>query len=590
MARTLHIIAIGWLLSMALGCLTATKVRQALGYQQLTATGGEAGSPSLSRDGKFVTYASDRADAGNLDIWIQAVDQGAPVRLTNNPARDYDPVFSADGKTIYFTSLREPSGIYRVPVSGGDADLVILGGTSPETSPDGQTLVFGAANGNLSSFDLGDKSTHMLFENFYSTYAPKWSPDGGQILFAGKAAKDDELEWWIAHSDGSPPRNTGLLAALRARGFSEAFAQAWLPGDEFLFAAKQQPDRVTLWYLKLSREGGIALGPLRATDNESADFHASFAAGHIAFDRTQVVTNLWSLPLDVNQGRITGKLQRLTSTGAEKGSAALSQDGRTLLYSEEQEGTFHLVLKDLIAGREKMVGPSSNAFFTALARDGSRYVYGSGPKNMLDIFARGVTGWRSWWSRSICAHCGMPRGLSTDGRFLLVWADAEPEDHIDLVDLQTGTSRIVAKHGTYRFYGPELSPDGAWISFIAKTGENSFHSYIARIPAGGSIVESDWIRVNPSSEEYQMAFWSPDGNLLYLLSEHGEGNLNWLDAQRLDAQTKQPAGEAFAVYHFENSRVPTMDPIWNHPAAAEGKIVLMLGDISTNVWIKETVH
>jgi hypothetical protein len=248
------------------------------------------------------------------------------------------------------------------------------------------------------------------------------------------------------------------------------------------------------------------------------------------------------------------------------------------------------VLKDLSTGREKTVGPSSNAFFSVLARDGSRYVYGSGPKGMLDIFARTVNGWRSWFSQSICEHCGMPRSLSPDGRFLLVWADATPEDHIDLVDTQTGKSRILMTRSTYHFYGPELSPDGNWLSFIVKTGENSFGTYIARIPTEGIILESQWINVNPHSDEYQMAFWSPDGNLLYFLSEHGEGNLTWLEAQTLDAQSKQPDGEPFSLYHFENSRVPTMDPIWNRPAAADGKIVLLLGDISTNIWIKEAAH
>jgi hypothetical protein len=33
-----------------------------------------------------------------------------------------------------------------------------------------------------------------------------------------------------------------------------------------------------------------------------------------------------------------------------------------------------------------------------------------------------------------------------------------------------------------------------------------------------------------------------------------------------------------------------MDPIWNHPAAVEGKIVLELGDMSTNVWMMDTAH
>jgi hypothetical protein len=217
--------------------------------------------------------------------------------------------------------------------------------------------------------------------------------------------------------------------------------------------------------------------------------------------------------------------------------------------------------------------------------DGSRYFYGTGSKDRIDVFARAVSGWRSWWSQSICDRCGMPRGVTPDGRFLLVWADVEPENHIDLVDVRTGKPRTILRDLTYHFYGPELSPDGAWISFIVKTGKDQFRSYIARIGLDRSTGESEWIRVNPSSHEFQMAFWSPDGNLLYLLSEHGEGNLNWLDAQRLDPQSKQPAGVPFAVYHFKEPRVPTMDPVWNHAAAAADKIVLELGDVSTNVWM-----
>src|SRR5438045_4357303 len=77
------------------------------GYRQLTKDGGETGSPSLSRDGKFVVYASDRASPGNLDIWVQAVDHGTPVRVTDHPARDYDPGFYADGQRVYVTYLLE---------------------------------------------------------------------------------------------------------------------------------------------------------------------------------------------------------------------------------------------------------------------------------------------------------------------------------------------------------------------------------------------------------------------------------------------------------------------------------------------------
>src|SRR5437899_196712 len=106
-----------------LGCRPPEPKSSGPGYRQLTFEGGEASSPNLSRHGRFVVYASDRG-GGNLNIWMQPVGEGAALRLTNGSARDYDPMFSADGTTVYFSSLREPNGIYRVPVSGGDSQLV----------------------------------------------------------------------------------------------------------------------------------------------------------------------------------------------------------------------------------------------------------------------------------------------------------------------------------------------------------------------------------------------------------------------------------------------------------------------------------
>ena len=248
------------------------------GYRQLTTDVGETTSPSLSRDGKFVVYASDRAQPGNLDIWMQLVDNGTPVRLTNDPARDYDPVFSGDGKTVYFTSLREPNGIYRVPITGGSAELVAKGAVAPHVSPDGQTLVFVAATGNLATLRAGDTSSHNLLQNFASSYAPNWSPDNREILFTGKAANDDAIDWWVVPSAGGVPRKTGLLGSLKQRGFNEAFAQVWLPGDEIVFAGKRE-DRLTLWRARLSPDRSrIASEPARATDDDAGDFHASYAA------------------------------------------------------------------------------------------------------------------------------------------------------------------------------------------------------------------------------------------------------------------------------------------------------------------------
>ncbi len=553
------------------------------GYRQLTRDGGESGSPSLSRDGKFVVYASDRESPDNLEIWVQAVDQGNAVRLTNDPARDYDPVFSADGQTVYFTSLREPQGIYKVPVAGGTAELLLKGAVSPEMSPDGQTLLFSDGTGQLATLRLADHTARPLLKGFFNSYAPKWSPGGKEILFAGKATREEAVEWWITNAAGNAPVNTHLLDSLLGAGFVDAFAQAWLPGDEILFAGKQG-ERITLWRAKVAPDRqGLASKPVRATNDFQSDFRAAYNAGHLVFERSKGTMNLWSLPVDEAQGRVTGGPERVTSSDAQKGSASLSADGRTLLYSADTGAGFHLVLRDLMNQQERMVG-SANLFYGVMSPDGSRYAFGEGLPGAIDVSTRAVRGWRSWWSHGVCERCGMPRTLSRDGKLLLTWTDGDPGNHVDLLDLESGKSRRVLESFEHHFYGPELSPRGDWVSFVANTNSHIFRTYVAHIPAEGSIPESAWIAITPASDDFQMAFWSPDESLLYMLAEHGEGNLNWLDAQRLDAG-KRAVGEPLHLYHFKTPRVPQMDPIWNHPAAVAERIVLELVDQSSNVWM-----
>jgi serine/threonine protein kinase len=110
--------------------------------RRLTTDSGLTTGATISPDGKLVAYASDRGASDNLDVYVQQVDSGGVVRITSDPADDYDPTFSADGAQIAFRSDREGSGIYIAPALGGEARLLVPKGRRPRFSPDGRLLMY----------------------------------------------------------------------------------------------------------------------------------------------------------------------------------------------------------------------------------------------------------------------------------------------------------------------------------------------------------------------------------------------------------------------------------------------------------------
>jgi hypothetical protein len=80
------------------------------GVAQLTPGTDLSTHPSISRDGKTVAYSSDRAEAGNLDIWVQPITASSPpVRVTTDPADDGDADIRGQRGALTCSRWQEPT-------------------------------------------------------------------------------------------------------------------------------------------------------------------------------------------------------------------------------------------------------------------------------------------------------------------------------------------------------------------------------------------------------------------------------------------------------------------------------------------------
>ncbi|OGU62932.1 MAG: peptidase S9 [Ignavibacteria bacterium RBG_13_36_8] len=110
------------------------------------------GSHVISHDGSkiafTVTTSNLREQKSNTDIYLMNADGSDLRQLTNNPAGDYNPIWSTDDKGIYFVSTRSGTEqVYYLSFDGGEAKQITdygLGLSSPKLSDDGKYFVFTA--------------------------------------------------------------------------------------------------------------------------------------------------------------------------------------------------------------------------------------------------------------------------------------------------------------------------------------------------------------------------------------------------------------------------------------------------------------
>ncbi len=236
-------------------------VSVATGEKRLVAT--EGAQPNWSPHGYRIALSGRLRPGGRRDVWTIPAGGGEPVEVTKDPAMDWNPVWSPDGKYLYFASDRGGSmNLWRVPVAENSgkvlgqpeavttpspysahlsfsrdgkrmayaqiisrANLQQVGfdprretvtgqpvwitqgsrwANTPDLSPDGESLAFdsqGSQQDDLFVIRRDGTSLRQLTDDIHRDRKPYWSPDGKRLVFFSN--RSGKWEIWVINSDGS---------------------------------------------------------------------------------------------------------------------------------------------------------------------------------------------------------------------------------------------------------------------------------------------------------------------------------------------------------------------------------------------------
>jgi len=385
--------------------------------RQLTTT--DAVQPAWAPHGQRVAYWGLQDDSAQRDLWTIAAGGGEPVRVTDDPAIDWSPAWSPDGRYLNFSSNRsggfnlwrvaidESSGRPRgepmpVPIPRSSighlsfsADGTSIAMTSYSAQSNIEALAFDPQNGTVGA-------RRKVTNTSETPSSPSVSPDGQWVAFHQELSNGRE-DLWVVRRDGTRLRQLTNDAAHDRR-------PSWSNDGNRLMFYSDRSGRYQVWTIAADGGGltqvtdypGLVIEPVRAPDGARAFAQVVMLSKVLLFDPSVPATQQKPEELPPFPG---GGFRATTWSpdGTKIGGNVNRPEGGILIYT-------------MASRTYEQVTASGNA--PVWLPDGRRMLYGdAGRLALLDLTAKVSTPVFSSSTESVSGA-----GLSPDGRdiFLVI--------------------------------------------------------------------------------------------------------------------------------------------------------------------------
>jgi len=187
--------------------------------------------PSETR--AVVVKQADQATA-DQDLWVMELSQSRSSRLTFDSRLEESPVWSHDGRRVFFTGTGTAGSLFEQSLSGTDPAQLLLQNEEHKiptsASSDGRFLLYTSVGQEATRRDLwvltlkGDRKPFPFLRREYDQEQGQFSPDGRWIAYVSNESGRDEVlvrqftstgaagadeSWLVSKGGGTSPRWRG---------------------------------------------------------------------------------------------------------------------------------------------------------------------------------------------------------------------------------------------------------------------------------------------------------------------------------------------------------------------------------------------